>query len=486
MNTIIMLFLISLLVLVHEAGHFAAARMFGVRVSKFGFGLPIGPTLFKTKWGDTEILVHAFLLGGYVSFPDDEEVKDKEDLKDGSSAGKKTQKTQEDETKKESAEEILPPDSPERFKNKAPWQKAVIVSAGVFMNVVFAIFLTMLAAAWYHKLPTGTSDVLIKEIISKDNSSNIVESNAKAGDKIKAVNGIKVTSAYKFIFVVQKSKYFDGMVSNEIVTQKLNELKRLNPNIDFENIIKKDTKLNLPKLTPENPLNITENVAMGYEKYETSEVPLTNDEIELRNEIENKNVYTLKEDIEPEALAKALSDTFKPLTIVLERDGKEIVLNNIHTDKSGVLGVKLETKEIFSEIKNAKDVVVKSLEYLWVNTKLMGFGLWQLVTGKIPMSEMHGIVVITKVGSDIIETYGMLNGLLLTAIISIDLAIINLLPIPALDGGHLMFLALEKILGREIDEKITENIGRFFFLLLIILMIYVIFNDIFALATHKF
>ena len=78
MNTIIMLFLISLLILVHEIGHFAAARMFGVRVSKFGFGLPIGPTLFKTKWGNTEILVHAFLLGGYVSFPDDEEVKEKE------------------------------------------------------------------------------------------------------------------------------------------------------------------------------------------------------------------------------------------------------------------------------------------------------------------------------------------------------------------------------------------------------------------------
>ena len=125
MNTIIMLFLISLLILVHELGHFAAARIFGVRVSKFGFGLPIGPTLFKTKWGETEILVHAFLLGGYVSFPDDEEKEnDKED----------------NDIKKE---DILPADSPERFRNKKPWQKAVIVSAGVFMNIIFAIFLTM-------------------------------------------------------------------------------------------------------------------------------------------------------------------------------------------------------------------------------------------------------------------------------------------------------------------------------------------------------
>ncbi len=171
---------------------------------------------------------------------------------------------------------------------------------------------------------------------------------------------------------------------------------------------------------------------------------------------------------------------------MLDRNGREIVLNNIHTDKQGILGIKLETKEIFTATNTPKEIVTNSISYLWRSTKLMGFGLWQLVTGKIPMSEMHGIVVITKVGSDIIETYGMLNGLLLTAIISIDLAIINLLPIPALDGGHLMFLALEKLLGKELDEKITEGIGRFFFLLLIILMVYVIFNDIFALVTHKF
>lgn len=72
MSIIIMILLLSLLILVHEAGHFFAARAFGIKVDKFGFGLPVGPTLYKTKVGDVEVLVHAFLLGGYVSFPDDE------------------------------------------------------------------------------------------------------------------------------------------------------------------------------------------------------------------------------------------------------------------------------------------------------------------------------------------------------------------------------------------------------------------------------
>ena len=72
MSILIMLVLLSILILVHEFGHFITARMFGIKVEKFGFGLPIGPTLFQKKIGDVTILVHAFLLGGYVAFPDDE------------------------------------------------------------------------------------------------------------------------------------------------------------------------------------------------------------------------------------------------------------------------------------------------------------------------------------------------------------------------------------------------------------------------------
>ena len=68
MSIFIMILLLSLLILVHEAGHFIAARAFGIKVEKFGFGLPVGPVLFKTKCGDTEILVHALLLGGMYLF----------------------------------------------------------------------------------------------------------------------------------------------------------------------------------------------------------------------------------------------------------------------------------------------------------------------------------------------------------------------------------------------------------------------------------
>ena len=114
MSIIIMILLLSFLVLVHEAGHFLAARVLGIKVSKFGFGLPIGPTLWSKKVGDIEVLVHAFLLGGYVSFPDDEKDTD------------------------------LPKDSKDRFLNRPVWQRMIVISAGVIANVITAFFLVLI------------------------------------------------------------------------------------------------------------------------------------------------------------------------------------------------------------------------------------------------------------------------------------------------------------------------------------------------------
>ena len=95
-------------------------------------------------------------------------------------------------------------------------------------------------------------------------------------------------------------------------------------------------------------------------------------------------------------------------------------------------------------------------------------------------------MAITKVGGDIIDNSGIFSGLLLIAIISMDLAIVNFLPIPALDGGHIMFLIIEKLRGKPINEKVIDKIGSIGFLFLIALMIFVIFNDVFGLVMKKF
>ena len=123
---------------------------------------------------------------------------------------------------------------------------------------------------------------------------------------------------------------------------------------------------------------------------------------------------------------------------------------------------------------------------MYSNTETILWSLGHIFTGKVPMKDLHGIVAITKVGGDVIQQQGLFKGFLLTAIISLNLAIVNLLPIPALDGGHLMFLLLEKIRGRKIDEKTLEIIGNTGFYILIVLMMLIVFNDIWGLLTNKF
>ena len=134
MALIIMILLLSFLVLIHEAGHFFAAKALGMKVSKFGFGLPIGPTLWSKQVGDVELVVHAFLLGGYVSFPDDEKDSD------------------------------LPADSMDRFINRPVWQRMIVISAGVIANIITAFIFVLITAFVWGKLPSGQSLVYIGDI----------------------------------------------------------------------------------------------------------------------------------------------------------------------------------------------------------------------------------------------------------------------------------------------------------------------------------
>ena len=153
MSTIIMILLISVLILVHEAGHFFSARLFKMKVDKFGIGLPIGPTLYEKKIGDITFLIHAFLFGGYVSFPDDDKDSD------------------------------IPQDSYERISNRPIWQRAIVFSAGVISNVICAYVLVLLTAGLWQNLPSGKFDIYVKEI-SAPKEASVWQSGLQNGDKV--------------------------------------------------------------------------------------------------------------------------------------------------------------------------------------------------------------------------------------------------------------------------------------------------------------
>ena len=447
MSIVIMILLLSLLILVHEAGHFLAARAFGIKVDKFGFGLPIGPTLFSKKCGDVEILVHAFLLGGYVSFPDDD--KD---------CG-------------------LPEDSPERFMNKPAWQKAIVVSAGVISNVICALALVFMVAIVSKQLPSGNYDVYTASIMAPKEAS-IWKSGLEIGDKIIDANGCKINNAYSFVTIVKNSAKGNGTISQATVDKNYNEIKALNPGLEKNEIIPKGIAIRLPEPPAADIITMDKYAARGAKYFKKEGITLDEKLKALKKEVDGKSVYFSDGTYTIDDVSKAISDGVHPINLTVDRNGEIIKLSPIYPDEKGLIGIGLDPRQKMIETKTLYSVITGGSKYLWDNTYMMMYSLGQLFTGNIPLKDMHGVVAITKIGGDMIEKSGKSAGILLAALISMNLAILNILPIPALDGGHLMFLLIEKIMGKPLDEKIIEKISTIFFSLLIILMIFIVFNDI--------
>ncbi len=459
MNTLIMVLLISFLILVHELGHLLTAKALGFKVKRFGFGLPVGPTLFKGRIGDVDILVHALLLGGYVSFPDDEENPD------------------------------LPKDSMDFFHNQPIWKRAIVLSAGVVANMLCAIALVMFTAGITHKLPTDKAIVHVKSV-NQAQGAIVKDSGLQKGDIILKINDSDIIQAFQTNVYAKASRLHDGYISKEAYNTVLSELKAVNPEIEDENkILDKGASVNLVQPKDENAIKLSDAALMGIEKIRNDEIKLNTKQAKLSALIQGKKRLVSAGELSLSDIAKALADTRKPMIFTVKRivDGQEqiLTLEPIYSNAEGIIGIEREGERVLIHTTSLKTIVTGSLQYTWINTKYTIIGLEKLLTGQIPVKELRGIVAATKMGGDMIEHTGILNGILLTAIISINLAVMNLLPIPALDGGHLMFLIVEKIKGKPVDEKVMAKVSNFFFLLLIILMMVLIFNDIFAIATKQ-
>ena len=455
MSVIFLFLLIGLLILVHELGHLGAALLFKVKVDKFGIGLPIGPTLWEKKVKGITLVVHAFLFGGYVSFPDDDKDSD------------------------------LPQNSPERLMNKPVWQRAIIFSAGVVANVICAYVLVLLTAFMWGNLPSGKFDTYVTGIVAEKTQS-VWQSGMQKGDKIIEINSTPINTKYAVNLYALYSAGYDGKVNQVNAEQNYEKLKNLNPAFSDDEIIPSGLVVKLISIPYETKIILSQNVLNAVELFKPVEVNLSDTQLKLRDELIGKKFlettgnYTLKD------VAYALTDGVKPLDITVLRNGKEVKLKTIYPDREGLIGITLDRKEILVPITGIKSAFSTSYRYLYNETKSMLIVLKQLFTGKIPLKNMHGVVLITKMGGDIINSEGIFYGILLTAVISMNLAILNILPIPALDGGHLLFLLIEKIQGKPVDEEIMNKVMTVFFALLILLLVFVLFNDIYVLVKPLF
>jgi membrane-associated protease RseP (regulator of RpoE activity) len=348
-SILMMLIFISVLIIAHEMGHFLVARRCGIKVERFGFGLPFGPTLWSKKIGDVEFCIHACLFGGYVAFPDDD------------------------------PENPLPPDSPERFENAPLGSRLAVMLAGVTVNAILG-WLLMFFVFMNWGYPTGEAEkkVLIGGVLSA--SAPAAQAGLKKGDEIKQV----------------ANQTIDGKDYVAMMTQ-VKDLLKANSSHTIPMVVQRQGKLATLQITPS---------AEG------------------------------KVGIQLAAVQK-----YAPLASPMEGASKT----------SGFLG----------------NVIEKQFE---------AFG--KLFTGKMALKELAGPIRIVDEGANMINQNGIQTGLMLTAIISVILAVMNLLPIPALDGGHVFFLLIEALKGSPVNQNIREKVTQVGFLGMLALIAFILVNDI--------
>jgi membrane-associated protease RseP (regulator of RpoE activity) len=347
MPVLLAIAVLALLIVVHESGHFLAARAQGIYVTRFSIGF--GPVLWKYQGSQTEYALRAIPLGGYVAFPDDED------------------------------DDSISPDDPSLMKNRPILDRAIVISAGVIANLIFAYVLIFAQLGWQGiPNPILAPGIAIVQLVP--DASAAAQAGMLAGDVVLSINGETLGTGETAVQVFQDQ-----------VKQSANK-----------------------------PLNL---------------------EIQRSKE-------TLALSVTPQ-----LSKDNAPLIGV--RLAPNATLNRIKT---------LSPTKLFS----AASTEFQNLLLLTVG----GFG--QLLSNfQNAASQVSGPVAIVKIGADIART-DISRLLQFGALISINLAVINILPLPALDGGQLVFLLFEGIFRKPLPIAIQQGVmqtGLFLLLGLGVLLI---------------
>lgn len=434
---------LSLLIILHELGHFIPAKLFKTRVEKFYLFFDVKYSLIKKKIGDTEYGIGWLPLGGYVKISGMiDESMDKEQM-------------------------ALPP-KPWEFRSKPAWQRLIIMLGGVTVNFILAFIIYIGMAFTYGDTYIANAD--LKDGLLIENPA-MINAGFKTGDKILAVDGTKIAK-------------FDNDINMKIVMGKevLIERNGVEQNIKMPN----DFIDQLSKFEKSPIVSIRMPFAIGAVSEESKNTALKTKDIVLS--LNGQKTKYFDE-------AKTILDSNKGKTIpaTVLRDQKETAVQVI-VDNNGKLGVQLGGLGLGS-LEKLGYYKVSTQEYGLFESipvgiekgknQLVGYGK-QLKMIFSPSTGAYKQVGGFKAIFDIFpSTWSWEVFWTITALLSIMLGVMNLLPIPALDGGHVMFLLYEIISGKKPSDKFLENAQMVGFVLLITLLLFANGNDIYKAVIGK-
>lgn len=422
---------LSLLIVLHELGHFIPAKLFKTRVEKFYLFFDVKFSLFKKKIGETVYGIGWLPLGGYVKISGMiDESMDKE--------------------------QMAQPPQPWEFRSKPTWQRLIIMLGGVTVNIIvgFVIYMSLL----YFNGSSITTNEDIPQGFAV--TEQFEEYGFRNGDHILKVNGEPfkdVMKINKYMFLRDVSsvevKHADGTIETISV-----------PDDAGTKMFQNDTHFPfLPRTS-----TIIDTVLADYPAGKAGF--LKNDKIIAVN---GTNIKYYDE------FQKLLSTNDENI-IVVERNNSQDTLR-VKPNEEGLIGINVSRKEVISQVGQTK------VEYTLGESIVGGFG-YGYNTLKDYASQFK--YVFTKKGATKVGGFGAIGNLFpeawdwvrfweTTALISIILAFMNILPIPALDGGHVMFLLYEMISGRKPNDKFMEYAQMVGFFILIALVLFANGNDIY-------
>jgi regulator of sigma E protease len=423
------IFVLGVLIFVHELGHFLMARRIGVRVLTFSLGF--GPKVLSFKRGDTEYCVSAIPLGGYVKMAGE----NPEDSRSG---------------------------APDEFLSKTKWQRFQVLIMGPVMNLALAV--VVMALVLYQGAPVPLYESQPVEVGTVLEDSVAAGADVRPGDRILSVNGVAVPTWERFSMEVVPRA--NREITLLIERDGRAEERRVVP-AAFGRYEMGDIGV-LPKIRPQ----ITA-VSPGTP---AAEAGLQADDVIVGIDGDRGVNYE-------QVLERIKTSEGRSMVFEVERAGRivSVTVTPRVIDEAFRIGANLFSYELRTVEPGLFEALRLSVQQNWEWSTLIVRTLAGLVTRDTSVKQLMGPVAIADLSGTAAEQ-GWIPLFTLMAMISLNLGLLNLLPIPVLDGGHIMILALEGVSRRDFSMKIKEKMLLAGFVLLLMLMVTVIYNDLTRVA----
>jgi regulator of sigma E protease len=425
-NILWLLVLIGVMILIHELGHYCLARFFNVRIDTFSFGF--GPRLFGFRKGETDFRISAVPFGGYVKMageqPGDESVND-----------------------------------PRAFLAKPRWQRLAIALAGPLMNVVMAVaLLTGLFMFKYQKPMTADIVATIGHVLA---DSPAARAGVKEGDKIVQVGQLR-NPTWEDVAIAEFSS------ANRPLAVVLERGGQRIP-VTVVPVLSERMGVGYVGWSQEAEIQVAE-VTPGMPAEKAGLRP--GDLLLSVNGQRIRSLYGFHEAIR--------SSEGKPVAIDLIRDGKRMELSIQPVfpefEKRWMIGVMPDRRLVYVKL-SFSGALYESMRQNIRGAGLIYDVLKGIVARRMSAKSIDGPIGIAKLSGDAARE-GAFTYINLMAAVSLNLAIVNLLPIPILDGGVVLMLLFEMLIRRDLSMPVKEAVFKFGFVFLLMVMVFVIYNDI--------